>query len=156
MSLELKGQWVLPNRYTYIKATAAITLGDVLPISSEGSLLAGAMSGATTATATQRRTASVGVALNSAAAGERVKLQYQGLCQANVKSSAGNPIAAGQPLCFGSVKILEADPPTVATNHWCARAVGTVAAAATTSTVGVLRTVLMLGCPGLAQEGSGA
>ncbi len=136
----------VPNVDVIATAFAAITAGDVVPISASAPLVAGVFVATSTATAAQRKAAYVGVAMASAASGATLPVRIQGSCYALVKRTSGCPIAVGDPLCFGTAKALEADPPAVNTNRWGAYAASAVAVG--TSATASLQKVVLTGIYG--------
>lgn len=133
--------------------TAAVSAGDVLPASSSAPINAGVPVSTATATAAQRKAAFCGVALEDGAVGDIIAIRVQGYCKALVKRTSGVPILAGDPLCFGTAKALEGDPPTVNTNRWVGYCLSAVAQA--TSATASLQNVCLLGTLGHGVQGAG-
>jgi hypothetical protein len=138
---------------TYVIAGGTISVGDVLPLPASSIVTAGNATGVTTASAAQRKASTVCVALKAGVSLERIPVRIQGRVQALVKSTGNNAIAVGDRLCFGTVKALEADAPTVNTNRW--QALADEAFAAGSSSTAALKFVILMGPPGLGIQGSG-
>lgn len=144
----------VPNIDMLVTVTnAAVSAGDVLPISSTAPFNSGVPVQSSTATAAQRKASYVGVAMEGGAVGDVIPLRVQGYCKALVKRTSGVPILAGDPLCFGTAKALEGDPPTVNTNRWVGYTVSAVAVA--TSATASLQTVCLLGTVGHGIQAAG-
>lgn len=135
-------------------ANEYVEAGDVIPLSSRA-ILSNVPDAPTQASSVaQRRMAQVGVAMNRARTGTRVRVRVQGNCIANVKCTSNVAIAAGDELNMGTLKYLDASRPNVNTNRGVARAVGTIAVGS--SAAGSQIEVVMLGVYGLGLNGVGA
>lgn len=144
----------VPNIDMLVTVTsAAVSAGDLLPIASGSPLGAGILAAVSTATAAQRKASFAGVALKDGAVGDIIPIRVQGYCKALVKRTSGVPILAGDPLCFGTSKALEGDPPAVNTNRWVGYSVSAVAMA--TSATASLQTVCLLGTVSHGVQGAG-
>ena len=144
----------IPNIDAPAGSGAALAIGDVLPMSASFIVTSGPQGGISTATAGQRKSASVCVALTpTSATGQNLRVRVQGRVKALVKSSSNNAIAVGDRLCFGTAKALEADAPAVNTNRWVAFADEAVAAGS--SSTAALRDVILMGPAGLGIQATG-
>lgn len=138
----------------YATTGAAVSVGDVLPLPSANVGTATLASGLTTASAAQRKSAVVCVAMEAAtASGQRIRVRLQGRCKALVKSTSASAIAVGDRLCFGTAKALDAQPSLVNTNRWVAYA--DEAYAVSTSVTAALKDVILMGPNGLGNQAVG-
>lgn len=139
--------------YAIVGPAQTILVGDLVPIPAS-SLLSGSLTaGLATASAAQRKSSVAGIALEGGTAGVRIRVLIQGRGKCLMKSTGNNAIAVGDPLCFGTARALEADPPTVNTNRWVGYA--DEAFAAGSSSTAALKDVILLGPHGLGMQASG-
>lgn len=145
----------IPNIDAQAGSGAALNVGDVIPMPASFIVAGAAQGGLSTATAVTRKCSTAAVALTpTSATGQSLRVRVQGRVQALVKNTAGNAIAVGDRLCFGTGKAFDAEPPTVNTNRWVA--IADEAVAAGTSTTASLRYVILLGLDGLGMQATGA
>ena len=117
----------VPNVDVIATASAAITAGDVVPISASAPLAAGIPFTTSAATAAQRKAAYVGVAMASAASGSTLPVRIQGSCYALVKrTSASHRVANGRAARTARLATLGARRAANEASHRTRRAIATI------------------------------
>jgi len=82
-------------------ASATLTKGQLVCIPASN-VLSGAVATVTTPTTTQRQTGMIGVCLQDAASGDRIRVRVQGRCSALTKGDGAATVAVGDQLFVGT------------------------------------------------------
>lgn len=98
---EIEGAFSVSDIDVFCVASATLTKGQLvaIPATSVGS---GAVATVTTPTTTQRQTGMIGVCLQDAVSGDRVRVRVQGRCVATTKGDGSTTVNVGDQLFVGT------------------------------------------------------
>ena len=135
-------------------ASATLTKGQLVCIPASN-VLSGAVATVTTPTTTQRQTGMIGVCLQDAASGDRIRVRVQGRCSALTKGDGAATVAVGDQLFVGTGGALSGAAGTLsnAPRYVALAYSGAGSAWGTTAT---LRDVIMFGMIGFGHFGGAA